>query len=110
MPKTVSSSEAQNAFGAMIQWAKDKKDEVIIERRGKPAAALISYEAYEELETLRRLQKRLQALEKVKAVRQRVQERLPAIDEKEAYQQAGMGEEAIDRLMEHDRHVAEAAE
>jgi prevent-host-death family protein len=42
MPRTVSSSEAQNNFGAMVQWAKEIHEGVIVERRGKPVAALIS--------------------------------------------------------------------
>ena len=44
MPRVVSSSEAQNNFGAMMQWVKENNEEVVVERRGKPTAVLISYE------------------------------------------------------------------
>lgn len=53
MPRTMSATEAQNNFGALLDWAEENEDGIIVERRGKPVAAMIAYAAYEEWQRLR---------------------------------------------------------
>ena len=47
MPRTVSVSEAKNQFSALLDWVVENGDEVVIESRGKPKAAIVSYTAYQ---------------------------------------------------------------
>lgn len=108
MQRTVSSREAQSRFGSMIQWATEHEEGVVVERRGQPSAAIISYEAYEELARLRKMERRLQALQTLREVRQRLQERTTELDEREAYRLAGFGEQAIEDVLQNDQRLAES--
>ena len=103
MPKTVSASEAQARLGSMVQWVDENDDGVIIERRGTPAAAIISYTAFEELMNLRKQQKRRQALEAIRQIREQVQAVTPELTEEEAYRLAGFSEQPLQELVEYDR-------
>jgi prevent-host-death family protein len=53
MPKTISASEAKNSLGAVIEWAVENQDEVIVESRGKPKAVIMPFDDYEEYQQLR---------------------------------------------------------
>jgi prevent-host-death family protein len=49
MPKTVSTREAQDSLSTLIGWAKEHRDQVIVESHGEPAAVLMSFAEYETL-------------------------------------------------------------
>ncbi|MBP8948843.1 MAG: type II toxin-antitoxin system Phd/YefM family antitoxin [Candidatus Promineofilum sp.] len=53
MPRTVSVSEARNQFNALLDWVVEQGDEVVIESRGKPKAAIQSYATYQRYIALR---------------------------------------------------------
>jgi prevent-host-death family protein len=99
MPRTVSSSEAQNNFGAMIQWAKEHNEGVIVERRGKPAAALISYEEYEAMMQLKEEERKRNAFARMEKVRKQIAARNQDLSDEEAYRLAGFSEETIQEIM-----------
>ena len=44
---TASIAEGKRSFSRLIQEANEKKREIIVTRRGKPVAAIVSYEEYE---------------------------------------------------------------
>lgn len=44
---TASIAEGKRSFSRLIQEANEKKGEIIVTRRGKPVAAIVSYEEYE---------------------------------------------------------------
>ncbi len=104
MPKTVSSSEAQNNFGAMLQWA-EEQDDVVVERRGKPAGVLIAYTRYQEFQRLNELERKRKAFEALDALRREVQRRNPDITAEEAYRAAGFSEEVIQETLESDEEL-----
>jgi prevent-host-death family protein len=106
MPRTVSSSEAQNNFGAMLQWAEENKDQVVIERRGKPAAVLIGYEEYQEIERLREQERKRRAFERLEEIRRQIAARTPDLSAEEAYRLAGFSEEVIREALESDEYLA----
>jgi prevent-host-death family protein len=103
MPKTVSSSEAQNNFGAMLQWAEENQDEIVVERRGKPAAVLISYGEYTEIQRLRLAERKRQALASIRQVRERVQAQSEEISAEEAYIEAGISPEIATEIVRTDQ-------
>lgn len=109
MPKTVSVTEAQSKLSSLVQWANQAQDGVVVERRGKPAAAIISYEDFEELIRLRKVEQKRQALKALRELRKRVQAGVQAtgLTAEEAYRLAGMGEEVIQDTLEKDQALAE---
>ena len=75
MPKTVTASEAKNRFGAMVSWAVESQDDVIVESHGEPKAVIISYDAYREVERLREVARRHAALTRLRRLRDEVRAR-----------------------------------
>jgi prevent-host-death family protein len=110
MPKTVSVTEAQSKLSSLVQWANQAQDGVVVERRGRPAAAIISYADFEELLRLRKLEQKRQALKALRELRQRVQARVQAtgLTAEAAYRQAGFGEEVIQDTLAKDKALAES--
>jgi prevent-host-death family protein len=102
MPKVVSSSEAQNNFGAMLQWTKEHGEEIVVERRGKPAAVIISYEEYVEIVRLRQEERKRQALAAVRQTREQVRAANQDLSAQEAYRLAGFSEEVIRETLAAD--------
>jgi prevent-host-death family protein len=67
---TVSATDAKNKFGFLLSQVADTGEAVIVERQGKPRAAIISMDDYRQFreaqEKLRR-QRALEALQKLQA-------------------------------------------
>lgn len=72
MPKTVTASEAKNRLGAVLSWVQDNQDEVIIESRGEPAVVIMSFAEYEKVKTLKEQERRKNALQRLRALRDQV--------------------------------------
>lgn len=107
MPKTVTSTEAQNNFGAILQWTDENRDEVVVERRGTPAAVIIPYTEYAEIVRLRREEEKRQALTRIRALRARVQSSSAVSDAAEGYRAAGFAESVVQETLEMDRQLAD---
>ena len=107
MPRTVSSSEVQNNFGAMLQWAEENKDEVVVERRGKPAGVIISYVEYQEVMRLREQERRRTVFARMETIRKQVAERNPDLTAEEAYRLAGFSEEVVQQTLASDKELAQ---
>ena len=60
----VSVAEARNDLTKLIKKA--EKEEIIVTRHGKPAAVLVSYEEYEQLQRLRAYMSMVRISEKLK--------------------------------------------
>jgi prevent-host-death family protein len=63
MPNAVSVSEAKNRLSALLDWAVNNNDEVIIESRGKPKVFIVSYAEYQQFLALRGQARRKEALQ-----------------------------------------------
>lgn len=48
MEKTIASFEARRQFGQLLRDVEGRKDRIIIQWHGKPAAALVPIEVYEQ--------------------------------------------------------------
>jgi prevent-host-death family protein len=107
MPRTVSSSEVQNNFGAMLQWAEDNKDEVVVERRGKPAGVLISYGEYQKVVRLREQERRRTVFTRMEAIRKQIVAHNPDLTAEEAYRLAGFSEEVVQQTVASDTELAQ---
>ncbi len=105
MPKTVTSTEAQNNFGAILRWADKNQDDVVVERRGMPAAVIIPYSEYEEIVRLRQQEEKRQALAKISALRAKVQSSTAPPDAAEVYRAVGFAESVIQETVEMDQQL-----
>jgi len=99
MPKTVSVSEAKNRLSAMMQWAVENNDQVIVESRGEPKAVILSYGEYEEFVLLRERTQRQEALERLQDIAGQVQTRNADLSGGETEQLADeISKETIQRM------------
>jgi len=105
MAKLVSSTEAQNRFATIIRWATENNDGVIVEVRGKPKAAVISFEAYEELLAFRLQEQKRKALAALDALRAEVRRQNPDLTPAEAYQLAGFSPQVIQETLASDEQL-----
>jgi prevent-host-death family protein len=106
MARVVSASEVQNSFGAVVQWAEQNREDVVVERRGKPTVVIISYEEYQYLQQLREEQRRREIFAEIDALRQKIRERTPVLTAEDAYRLAGFSEEVIRETLEYDEKIA----
>jgi prevent-host-death family protein len=84
MAKVVSANEAKQRWGAMLGFVSEQGDEVIVESHGKPKAVLISFAAYQEVQTLREQKRRADILDRLRTLARRLGERNPDLTDDEA--------------------------
>jgi len=72
MPKTISVSEAKNQLSAVLDWAVENGDEVVIESRGEPKVAILSYAEYQEFLAFREQARRKEALRQLEELAERM--------------------------------------
>jgi prevent-host-death family protein len=65
MPKTISVSEAKNKLSAMLKWAVENQDEIVVESHGRPRAVILPYAEYELFQQLREKERRQEALQRL---------------------------------------------
>lgn len=100
--KTISSSEAKSRFGTILEWAGKDNDVVVIHLYGQPKGVLISYKNFKEIEILRMKEKKMNALQALKELREEVRSRTDELDEEMAYKQAGISSEVTKKLIRQD--------
>lgn len=75
MARAVSTVEAKNTLTALIAWAREHRDAVVVENHGKPSAVILSYDEYERLRVLQERQRRQEAVERLRRLRDEVRAR-----------------------------------
>jgi prevent-host-death family protein len=73
--KTVSATEAKARLSSLMRWATKNRDGVIVQSRGNPQAAIISFDEYERLQQLKEQISRQEALGRLKALAQEARQR-----------------------------------
>ena len=97
---TVSTSEAKNQLSDLIRKTA-LGEEVVVERRGKPVAVILSYQEYTELRELREQARRQQVLDKLRALSREIQQRNNDLTEAEVEALADeLSNEAVEGLMD----------
>jgi prevent-host-death family protein len=100
MPKTISVSEAKNQLSAMLQWALEHEDSVVVESRGEPKGVILPYGDYQELLLLREQARRRQALQELESLADRLQARNADLTATEVEQLAEeVSQETIGRMV-----------
>lgn len=72
MVKTLSSNEVKQRWGAVMGSVSRGEGEVIVESHGKPKVAVISYEEFERLKTLRKKQRDAEALAELQRISEEI--------------------------------------
>jgi prevent-host-death family protein len=80
----ISANEAKQKFGAMMGWAVEHGDEVIVESHGKPKVVIMAYAEYETVRQLREQARRREALERLHRAKERVSARNRDLTEEQA--------------------------
>ena len=100
MTKTISVTEAKNKLSAMLDWAVEYGDEVVIESRGEPKAVIISYDDYEEFRTLKEEARRRAALRQLEALAEQIWARNSDLSEEQVEQLAEeIAQETMQRMI-----------
>ena len=68
MQKIISTAEVGQQLGAIIEWATEDAEGVIIESGGKPKAVLISFEEYQRIQQLRKITRQQDRLARLEAL------------------------------------------
>lgn len=84
MPTTLSASEAKRRLGEVISTVADDGAEVIVENHGRPRAAIIPIDAYEQYQHLREKARRAAAFEEIQQIRERVRQRNQDLTQEQA--------------------------
>jgi adenine/guanine phosphoribosyltransferase-like PRPP-binding protein len=89
-----------------MQWAGVQKDIVTVERKGKPFAAMVSYELVEEWRKLKKQELKQMMFEKLKRLRDKVIEGNPDLTQEDGYRLAGFSEELTKKMLANDKKLA----
>lgn len=68
----ISATDAKNNFGNLLSQVADSGEPVVVERQGKPRAAIISMEQYRELRAFQKEQRRREAVEALRQLRSEI--------------------------------------
>lgn len=82
--KTVSVSEARQQLNALVEWAIEHQEGVVIEKYNKPKAVIISFEDFQTLQQIKENEQRQQAWLEFQALAQKVSERNKNLTAEEA--------------------------
>lgn len=98
--KMVSVSEARKQLSAVVNWAAQNNDDVVIQNRGQAQAVIIPYADYQLLKEAREQQRRAAAIAELKRLAQAVRQTTPPLSEQEADALADeVTRDAIDTLI-----------
>ena len=75
MARTISTSEAKAKLSAVINWAVENKDEVIVESRGNPRAVIIPFDDYEQYKEAKEQVRRRMLLTQLEKLANKIQSR-----------------------------------
>lgn len=104
MPKTVSVSEAKNQLSAVIDWAVDNGDEVIVESRGEPKIVMLPYQDYQEFLTFRELSRRREVLRQLEELAEQIWSQTADLNVEEAGQLAEeVSQETMQRMIKEGK-------
>ena len=100
MPKTISVSEAKNQLSAVLDGAVENGDEVVIESRGEPKVAILSYAEYQEFLAFKEQARRKEALRQLEELAERMWARNADLSDEEVEELAEeISQETIQRMI-----------
>jgi len=102
--KTVSVSEAKNQLSAVMEWAVENPGGVVIESRGRPKVAVLSYAEYQEFLALREQARRKEALRQLEELAERMWARNSDLSDEEVEELAEeISHETMERMVKEGK-------
>ena len=99
MPKKISVSQAKNQLSAMLDWAIENQDGVIVESHGRPKAVILPFSQYESYLSFQEQQERQNAVTRLYAIAETIQSYNTDLSAEEADQLANeIAQEAVNSL------------
>ncbi|MFN2223568.1 MAG: type II toxin-antitoxin system Phd/YefM family antitoxin [Candidatus Promineifilaceae bacterium] len=84
MAEPISVNEAKNKLSAMLKWAVENQDEIVVESHGRPRAVILPYAEYKLFRRRREKEHRQEALERLQELAAANQARNQDLTPKEA--------------------------
>ena len=104
MPRIISVSEAKNQLSAVLDWAVENGDEVVIESRGEPKVAILSYAEYQEFLALREQERRREAFRQLEELAEQMWARNADLSDEEVEELAEeISQETIQRMIKEGK-------
>jgi PHD/YefM family antitoxin component YafN of YafNO toxin-antitoxin module len=89
-----------------VKWTTENQDRVVVKLYGEPAAVIMSYTEYKEVEKLRKREQKRKVLEALDALREEARQQNPELNAAEAYRLAGFSEDVIQETLQADKELA----
>jgi prevent-host-death family protein len=105
MSRTISSSDAKSRFGEVLKWASEDQEEVVVKLYGEPTAVVISMTTYQQLEEMRKQERKRRALRDLEQLRREISAQFDDLSIEERYRMAGMSEETIREIVAYDQQL-----
>lgn len=93
-------------YGELLKWTSENQGRVIVKLYGEPAAGIMPYTEYEEVEKLRMREQKRKVLKALDALRQEARRQNPDLTAEEAYHLAGFSEDVIQETLQADEELA----
>ncbi len=104
MPKIVSATEAKTHMGAIIEWAVNEREDVVIESHSRPKAVIMGYEEYQKIQRLRETARRQDALKRLEILAQQMHSRNRDLTQEQADEMADrFSREVIEEMVEEGK-------
>lgn len=104
MPKTVSVSEAKNQLSAVLDWVVESGNEVVIESRGEPKVAILSYPEYQVFLAFREQARRSEVLRQLESLAEQIWAQTADLSVEEVEQLAEeISQETMERMVEEGK-------
>lgn len=104
MPKTVSVSEAKNQLSAVMDWAVENGEDVVVESRGEPKVAILSYSEYQKFIVFKEQERRRLALRQLEVLAEQIWAQTADLSDEEADQLAEeVSQETIQRMVKEGK-------
>jgi hypothetical protein len=101
MPKAVSANEVEGRFGALVDWAVEHEDEVIVEHAGQPQAVIMSFAIYEKVRPVKDRPRVEDALATMRRLREQIPSRNRELTEADVDEIADrFSDDVVDGLIE----------
>jgi prevent-host-death family protein len=106
MARTISASEAKTRFGAIMSWAVECKEDVIVESYGDPKVVIIPFEEYQKILKLRDESRRREALARLERLGEQVRARNRDLSQEQAEALANQFTTEVMREMVEEGKIA----
>jgi prevent-host-death family protein len=101
MSREISLTEAKAKLNALVAWAQENDDEIVLQRRGKPAGLIVPFEYQEEFAKMRERRRREKAIARLQQIAAQVQADNSDLTQEDADRMADeVTREAIEGLRE----------